>query len=279
MNLFLFRLLRPLLNDHGGGGEEQDAPQIIPAPEAPDVGAQAKQLYELQQQYNPQLTQQAVGLQTQYAPQLAQSQYDIQAQYSPMYQALLNRQMPQLGTLSGQVSQQLGSPSSLTPEQMSAQEAIRQRSRDQTARNIQTSANIGGGLFGGRRELREDRALGELEQGFVSEDINRQERQRQQMMAELTSLYQMYSPSFNVGTPQVSQFGQGVTPDASSLYNALVQNQSNFGILPGAPATPGFGQTFSQSFAKSAGEAIPAFFAEKIKDGAKVAAAAGGGGA
>ena len=161
-----------------------------------------------------------------------------------MYRALIEQQFPQIGMLSNQVSQGLASPGSLTVDQQAAQDAIRQRAYDASAKGIRESANVGGTLFGGRRELREDRARNELAQGFASEDINRQMQQRQQSMSELAMLFQLAFP--NVQQPGQIGLNTGVSDPTSSLYNALVQNQGNFGVLGPTPGTPGYFSQFMQ---------------------------------
>lgn len=226
------------LVDETGGGSKPQPPQIIPAPPPPDVGKTAEESFAAQLKYNPQLTAQQVELQGQYGPQLAQQQLDLQTQFAPLYRALLESQFPQIGTLAQQTQQGLQSPTGLNAQQQAAQDSIRQRAFEQSERGIRESANVGGTLFGGRRELREDRARNELAQGFATEDIARQQQQRAQTMQELLSLFQL--AGFNVQQPSVPQFGQSVVPGGGELYNALIQNQGNFGIIPGQQGSPGF---------------------------------------
>ena len=229
---------------------------------------------EAQLQYNPQLAQQATDIQTQQAPRLAQSQYDITQQFTPLYRALLEQQFPQLPGLSGQVSQQLTTPNNpyqtalqdralqqfqspigLTPDQQAAQDAIRQRAYTDSARGVRESANLGGTLYSGDRQLREDRARNELAQSFATQDIglqgqqrqdalsqlvqgaNMQQSQRQQAMQELISLFQL--AGLQVQQPTAAQFGQAPAPSGNALYNALVQNQGNFGVIQPQAGTPG----------------------------------------
>jgi len=175
-------------------------------------------------------------LQGQYGPQVAQQQYDLAAQYGPMYRALIEQQFPQIGLLSNQVSQRLASPGSLTVEQQAAQDAIRGRAFEQSERGIRQSANVGGTLYGGQRELREDRARNELAQGFATQDIQLQQQQRQQAMSELATLFQLAFP--NVQQPGQIGLNTGVSDPTNALYNALVQNAGNFGIIPGTAGSP-----------------------------------------
>ncbi len=227
-------------------GSKPQPAQIIQAPAPPSVADTAKQSAEAQLQYNPQLTAQNVQLQGQYGPQLAQQQYDIQAQYAPLYRALIEQQFPQIGTLSSQTQQGLTNPSGLSDVQQQAQDAIRQRAYDASAKGIREAANVGGTLYGGRSQLREDRARNELAQGFATQDIGLQQQQRAQTMQELLSLFQL--AGFNVQQPNVPQFGQSPAPSGDSLYNALVSNNSNFGVIPGTPAGPSWLASFNKGF-------------------------------
>ena len=217
-------------------GSDPQPAQVIPAPPPPNYQQTAGEAAQAQLTYNPQLAAQNVQLQGQYGPQVAQQQYDLAAQYGPMYRALIEQQFPQIGMLSSQVSQRLASPQSLTTEQQSAQDAIRQRAYEQSAQGVRESANLGGTLFGGRRELREDRARNELAQGFATQDIQLQQQQRQQAMSELATLFQLAFP--NVQQPGQIGLNTGVSDPTSALYQALVQNSGNFGIVPGQQGTP-----------------------------------------
>lgn len=228
--------LRWLLSNEigGGGGRSQpQPPTIIPPPAAPSVSDTAKASLEAQLQYNPQLTAQGVQLQGQYGPQLAQQQYDLQAQFAPMYRALVEQNFPQISTLSTQTQQGLESPAGLNAQQQSAQDAIRQRQRDELSRALNTQANLGGTLYGGRNQENVMRGQAELSNQYANSDIALQQQQRQQTMQELLSLFQL--AGFNVQQPTAPQFGQSVVPGGDLLYNALVQNQSNFGVQQGNP--------------------------------------------
>jgi|SRR3990167_33061 len=227
-----------LLTNKTGGGSEPTQPTIVPPPPAPDVGKTAEESYQAQLKYNPLLTQQAYELQSKFAPQFAQSQYDVAAQQGPMYKALLTTLFPELGTLQGQVGQELASPTGLNPQQQAAQDAIRQRAYEQSERGIRQSANVGGTLYGGQRELREDRARNELAQGFASQDVYLQQQNRDRALRELVTLLQLASPQ--VQQPGVPQYGQSVVPGGDTLYNALTQQSQNIGVIPGTQGSPGF---------------------------------------
>lgn len=236
----------PLVQNERGGGSKAQPAQVIPPPAPPNVGQNAADLYAAQAQYNPQLQEQAIQSQISGAPRLAQSQYDVAAQYTPLYRALLEQQFPQLTTFANQTGQELSSPTGLTPEQQAAQSAIRQRAYDESARGIRSAANVGGTLYGGNSQLREDRARNELSQGFATQDIQLQQQQRAQAVQNLISLLQV--AGINVQQPSVPQFGQSVVPGSDNLYNALVSNNSNFGVQPATAGSPGFFGSFVNGY-------------------------------
>lgn len=111
-----------------------------------------------------------------------------------------------------QLMQQLQAPTFRTPEQEAAVEAIRGRETERMQRGIRTAYGLGGGLYGGRRELAERRGLTELGQAFSAQDIG-QRMQQQQM------LYGQISP-FAGAVPQMGQQGV-VSPE--SIYGAYAQ--------------------------------------------------------
>jgi hypothetical protein len=150
---------------------------------------------------------------------------------------------PQIPQLSQQVSEKLTNPYAYSASEQTAIDAIRAKQAQKLQESIQTSANLGGGLYGGRRELREDKALTDLGQQYAVEDVNRLLQNRQQALSELSTLFQLSFP--NVQQPGVPNFGQGIG-GANDLYGALVSQQGNFGILPGTPGQPSFFQSFIQ---------------------------------
>lgn len=227
---------RWLLTDETAGGSSPTPPTVIPAPAPPNYQQTAEEVAKSQLTYNPQLAAQNVQIQGTQGPILAQQQYDLASQYGPMYRALIEQQFPQIGMLSNQVSQRMASPGSLTVEQQAAQDAIRQRAYQQSEQGIRESANLGGTLFGGRRELREDRARNELAQGFATQDIQLQQQQRQQAMSELATLFQLAFP--NVQQPGQVGLNTGVSDPTNALYDALVTNAGNFGIIDPVAGSP-----------------------------------------
>lgn len=253
-----------ILADETGGGSQPQQPSFVqpPPPQVlqspvpnPNPAETSRQLFESQLQFNPQLTAQAAQLQQQFAPQLAQSQFDITKQFTPQYRQLYEQSFPTqtqgLETLAQQSLQRFQSPQGLTPEQQSAQDAIRGRAREQLQRSIRESANLGGGLFGGRRELREDRGLSELEQAFATQDIGLQDQRRAQALQEMITAQQVVFPQ--IQQPGVSQFGQSVTQSPDALTQAILQAQGQYIVNPsvyqqGTPGTPGFFGQFVQGY-------------------------------
>src|SRR3990167_8663917 len=205
------------LQNEGGGGSDPEPPQFIQPPPPtitqappPNIQQNASDLYQAQLQYNPQLTAQAAQLQQQYgpqlaqsqtdiqrqqAPQLAQSQFDIQQQFGPLYRALYSQLFPtQVSgqeTLAQQSLQRLQSPQGLAPEQLAAQNVIRDREQERLLRGIRTQANIGGTLYGGNREEQERRGLGELANQYSLQDIGLQDQRRAQTLKELIASSQV----------------------------------------------------------------------------------------
>ena len=223
-------ITKSITNERGGGSKPQP-PQIIQPPPAPSVSQTASESLEAQLKYNPQLTSQQVQLQGQYGPQLAQQQFDLANQYGPMYKAMLTQLYPELGTYQNQVNQRLNSPTGYSPDQQSALDAIRNREQDRGLRGIREGANLGGTLYGGHRQNAESDYLTRQGQAYTAQDIAFQQQQQAANQQALVTLLQLSNPQ--VQQPNVPQYGQSVVPGGDNLYNALVQNQSNFGVMPG----------------------------------------------
>ena len=235
-----------LLRDETGGGSKPQPAQIIQAPPPPSVSDTAQQSLSAQLQYNPQLTAQQVQLQGQYGPQLAQQQYEQAATSAPLYRALLESQYPALQPFSQQVTQQFQSPTGYSPQQQASLDAIRNREQDRGLRGIRESSNVGGTLYGGRRQQREQDYLTQQGQAYTAQDIGFQQQQQQQNLQNLVALLQISNPQ--VQQPNVPQYGQSVVPGGDSLYNAMVNSQSQFGVQPATQGSPGFFGSFLRPF-------------------------------
>lgn len=251
---YAFKWFDMIFHNERGGGKSATQPSYVQPPPptitqapAPNVAETSAQLAQSQLQYNPQLTAQQVQLQQQYAPQLAQSEYDIQAKYGPMYRALYEQLAPtqtaNLENLAQQAGQRLASPYSLTPQQQAAQDTIRNREQDRLLQGIRSSANIGGTLYGGRREQRETEAASELANQYALSDIQLQNQNRAQTLQELIASGQVFFPQ--IQQPQAPNYGQGVTPSADALLSAYTQGQivQQPVYQPGNPGYPGYFQS------------------------------------
>ena len=210
----------------GGGGDE------APKPETVDPTAQA--LANLQ-------AQQAA------APGAAQVQFDINKRFlGPTTQLQEDVRRDVFGgetdirdQLLQNVLQSLQSPQQMGPEQQAALEGTRERAQNELVEALRTRANLGGGLFGGRAAGTEQRAVGELQQGFATEDINRMETQRLnnaqlalQTLGGLMPGAQMVQPSFiNPVATADTQF-QGATSQAN--LTAQLQNQMQIAQMQAA---------------------------------------------
>jgi len=195
----------------GGGTKIEQAPAPAAAPTASDT---AEDIYQARLKYDPKIQQQEFDLMSQYLPQYTQQYYDtrqdvfsneaqvadqlrqntlsgLQDPSGQMGQTLgltgqLQTGLDQLdpeganlqNVLQNQILQNLQSPTGLTPDQTSAQDAVRQREMDRLTEGLRTRANLGGGLFGGRAAGTEERARSEMGQAYATEDIDRQERSR-----------------------------------------------------------------------------------------------------
>ena len=137
----------------GGGKKEAEVTRVTPAPLAPRPTA----------------------------TQIGQEQLAGFQAIQPQLEGLFPGAAGLSEALIQQLTQGLQTPQFISPEEQQATEAIRGRQREATQRAIQTSANLGGGLFGGRREQREDVALTQLAQQFAQQDVQ-QRLQRQQML-------------------------------------------------------------------------------------------------
>ena len=257
--------------ERGGGSKPQPPtfitpppPQITQAP-PPNIQQNAEDLFKAQLQYNPQLTAQATQLQQQYGPQLAesatdiqtqqapklaQSQYALQQQYGPLYKSLYEQLFPTQvqgqERLAQQSLQRLQSPQGLTPEQQSYQDVVRNREQQRFLQGIRTQANLGGTLYGGQREQREQEGLAELAGQYSQQDLALEQQRRSQTLQELIASSQVVFPQVQqpgVQPGQAAQFGQSVTPSADALLQAIMQGQivTPAAFSPGVPGTPGQG--------------------------------------
>ena len=176
----------------GGGGDSPDPPPPVKPQET------AQDVLEAQIATNPAAAESAFNVLTN--PQFGlgpttQAFEDVRRDVFPEETAVRSQLLQNiLGNLI--------SPTGASPEQQASVEAIRSRESGRLSRNIQQSANLGGGLFGGRRQQREDRAQGELSQAFASEDIARDERNRLNSIQAALPALQILFPELGLVPPQ-----------------------------------------------------------------------------
>jgi len=226
-----------------GGGGKSTPEKVDPTQQAQaNVAAQQAALpgaYAI----NDQMLRQYLGPQTQLRE-------DVRQDVFPGEQAVR-------GQLQQNILQSLISPQGATPQQLEAQEAIRNREQERLQRGIQTSANVGGTLFGGRRQAREDRAMTELGQAYAESDITRDDQRRLNAISSAMPFLQLLFPGSQISQPQfinpvasantqyggaVSQRGQDLTYQAaqqanqSALWGSLMKGVGSAagGFLGGA---------------------------------------------
>ncbi len=100
------------------------------------------------------------------------------------------------------ILKQLQDPSGLTPEQQQAITERRGLAQNELTRSLRNRANLGGNLFGGRSQLTEERAVGDLQNQFVEEDVNRQERNRLNNSQLALQVLNLLFPNAGIQTPQ-----------------------------------------------------------------------------
>lgn len=246
----------------GGGGSDPQPAQVIqmPAqPPAPSATETAENIYAARVKYDPQLAQlsfdqqqrflpQQTALETallqQYSPQISQGLFDIQASQLRQGQGLQRELQPQATAITeagaGRALEQLQNPYAYSTSEQSALDAMRQRTREQVTRNLREQANVGGNLYGGRSQALEARTMGELENAFTQEDMQR--RLQAGQIAQQGAI-----PYLSIINPQVAQAQanlkpfqyESATPSADTLYNALYgAGRRDYAVQPAMAGTP-----------------------------------------
>ena len=219
-------------------GSKPQTTIVQPPPQpTPSAGETAKQVAEARLEFDPQIAQQQQQLAEQFFPQQAQLQANLLQQFAPqaaeLQQQLREQFSPTQAALTEAFAQQglqrLQDPGGFgqTPEDTAAVEAIRQRQREQLQGQIRGRAQLGGGLFGGRAQGREEQALTELEQSFAAQDIQRRQQGAQQALQfAIPSIQQLFPQTQFPGLPQLQQpVQQGVVPSPDVLLQAITQAQ------------------------------------------------------
>lgn len=131
---------------------------------------------------------------------------DIARQQFALYQSMFPQQSALGEQRASLISQALASPQYMTPEQLSAQQAIRGRETERLIEAMRTRANLGGGLYGGRAAGAEERGVSELAQAYSQQDIANQ----QNRLLSLLGMAQGISP-------------QSIVPSSSDIYGGSLQ--------------------------------------------------------
>ena len=171
-------------------------------------------------------------------PQAAQLNYDVLT--NPEYGAKAQTQLFEnirsdvfpnetavRNQLVGNVLTQLQSPTGISPEQQAAIDARRKLAQGEVQEQLRTRANLGGGLFGGRAQNTEQRAIQELQNQFVEEDVTRQERSQLNNQQLATAVLQMLYPNSGIQTPNYINPVADANQAYASTSNANITNANN----------------------------------------------------
>ncbi len=197
-----------------GGSTTIQAPQPPPAaPPVPTAGETAEDIFQARQKYDPLMAQQQYEIAAGPYGTQALTQLTEQARQAVFPQEQGVRE--QLGT---NVLSQLISPQGISPEQQSAQEAIRSREMQRLSTGIRERANLGGRLFSGGAQQQERLGRQELGQAFATEDIARQDTARQNALLAAYPYLQLLFPQTGIQAPQF----QSAVPSPGGQLGAVV---------------------------------------------------------
>jgi len=220
----------------GSGGSKTVVSPPPPPPALPTATETAADVFAAQQQFTRPaaeldfsiFTDPEIGIQPR-----TQAVEDARASVFPQEQAVREE-------LLNNILANLISPQGQSQEQQASVESIRQRESERLRRGINIDSNIGGGLFGGRRQQRGDEAQTQLGQAFASEDISRDETNRLNAIQAALPALQILFPELNLVAPQfqspvptanvVSQgqlAGRGQDLSAGQFNANFLQNQQN----------------------------------------------------
>jgi len=198
-----------------GGSKKSEAPAAVanPTQQAADINA-------AQSQYDPLAAQRAYQIYTnpEYGAG-AMTRYNEQ-QRSDIFpnETAARNQLVQ------NILGQLQSPTGITPDQQGAITARRGEAQTNLVQALRDRANLGGTLYGGRSALDEGEQVGNLQNIFAEEDINREERARQQAVSNAIPLLQLLYPDVNITAPQYQSPVQDPGTYASSLLSQRGQD-------------------------------------------------------
>lgn len=201
----------------------------------------------------------------QYDPEAARREFNIYT--NPEYGALPLTQYDEMirktvlpgetgvrNQLLDNILGQLQSPTGITADQQSAIDSRRQLSQNNLVSALRTRANLGGGLYGGRSALQEGRQVGELQNIFAEEDINREQAARQQASTNAMQALQLLYPQLNIHGPQYNSVVQSPGQYSNSL---MQQQQLNYQAAQQAAANKAAMQSaLFQALGTAAGAAV-----------------------
>ena len=201
------------------------------------------------------VAQAKANLQAQIAtlPGAAQTMFNIQSNpnyglgaTSQLYEDVRQQVFPGEQAVRGQTQQNilqaLQSPVGRTPQQIAAQQSIRDQMINELQKSVRERSNLGGALFSGGAQRQENRAVTDLTNQFAVEDISRDETSRLNAINAAMPYLQLLFPGSQITQPQfinpvasadtqfggaVSQRGQDLTYQAaqqaaqSQLYGSL----------------------------------------------------------
>jgi len=200
-----------------------------------------------------------------YDPKAAQREFNIytNAEYGALPLAQYNERIRRevlpgetgvRDELLNNILGQLQSPTGITPEQQSAITQRRQLAQGNLQQALRERANLGGGLYGGRSALQEGRQVGELQNLFSEEDINREMQARQQASSNAMQALSLLYPQLNIQGPQYRSVVQDPNQYSSSL---LQQQQLNYQAAQQAAAQKAAMQSaLFQALGTAAGAAV-----------------------
>lgn len=197
----------------GGGGDSDDPPpQKTPAEIAREqVSAQVESIPRAAELNFDVLTNPEFGL----LP-TTQAFEDVRQQVFPNENAVRTQ-------LVQNILQQLTSPTGITSDQQQAIDTRRGQAQDKVTTALRTRANLGGGLFGGRAQNTEQKAVQDLQNQFVEEDVNREERSRLNNSQLALQVLNLLFPGSGIQTPQFINPVQ--SPDTTANADIAARGQ------------------------------------------------------
>ena len=204
-------------------GSKTTVQQAAPVP-IPSTQESAQSVLEAQLATNPQAAQQAFQIAT-------NPEYGLEP-FTKAIESARTNVLPQEAAVRDQMlSNILGnltSPTGISPEQQQAVTQRRGEAQTELQKAMRERANLGGGLFGGRSQLAEQRAVGDLQAQFAEEDIGREERARLNAIQAAVPALQTLFPEIGISAPQFmspASSGTSALQSATAGYGQSLQAQ------------------------------------------------------